>query len=111
MEDAMPSHTLPWTSALALLAQAKVAIVGTVAYSVNRIGRAVRNRRDGAALATFDDRMLADIGLSRDDLRDAFGGSLWRDPMVLLVSRAQERRYDRRVAPRAQAHVIAAPPI
>jgi hypothetical protein len=36
--------------------------------------------------------MLADIGLKRADLRDAFAEPLWRDPTELLENRAGERR-------------------
>ena len=43
-------------------------------------------------LATLDDRMLADIGLNRTDLRDAFAELLWRDPSDMLARRAAERR-------------------
>ena len=60
--------------------------------------RAYRNRGNAAVLAGFDDRMLADIGLSRSDLRDAFAGPLWDDPTSLLRARALERRLSRRGA-------------
>ena len=43
-------------------------------------------------LAGFDDRMLADIGLTRSDVRDAFAEPLWQDPTDLLRTRALERR-------------------
>ena len=36
--------------------------------------------------------MLADLGLTRSDLHDAFAQPLWRDPTSLLRSRAVERR-------------------
>jgi Domain of unknown function (DUF1127) len=56
----------------------------------------VKNRRDANALAGLDDRMLADIGLTRGDLRDAYSEPVWRDPTAVLVSRACERRVNRR---------------
>ena len=40
--------------------------------------------------------MLADIGLTRGDLRDAYSEPVWRDPTAILVSRAHERRINRR---------------
>ena len=43
-------------------------------------------------LAELDDRMLADIGLSRSDLRDAYALPPWRDPSDVLARRAAERR-------------------
>jgi uncharacterized protein YjiS (DUF1127 family) len=54
--------------------------------------RAFRNRRVAATLAGLDDHMLADIGLTRSDLRDAYSEPLWHDPTDLLASRAAERR-------------------
>jgi hypothetical protein len=39
--------------------------------------------------------MLADIGLTRSDVRDAFSEPLWRDPTDLLTARAAERRGHR----------------
>ena len=36
-----------------------------------RLVVALKHRRELAHLADFDDRMLADIGLTRTDLRDA----------------------------------------
>ena len=55
-----------------------------------------KNRRDAATLSGLDDRMLADIGLTRGDLRDAYSEPVWRDPTAILVSRAHERRVNRR---------------
>ena len=51
-----------------------------------------RNRHDAMRLANLDDRMLADIGLNRSDLRDAFAELPWRDPSEILARRAAERR-------------------
>ena len=56
----------------------------------------LKNRRDAASLSGLDDRMLADIGLTRGDLRDAYSEPVWRDPTAILVSRAHERRINRR---------------
>ena len=41
--------------------------------------------------------MLADIGLNRSDLRDAFAELPWRDPSDVLARRAAERRSRRRL--------------
>ena len=67
----------------------------TIIRGIERLVRAVRNRQDAAMLAGFDERMLADIGLNRSDLRDAFAEPLWRDPTAILVDRACERRTNR----------------
>jgi uncharacterized protein YjiS (DUF1127 family) len=56
----------------------------------------LRNRHDAMRLAALDDRMLADIGLTRCDLRDAYAEPLWHDPTDVLARRAAERRTSRR---------------
>jgi uncharacterized protein YjiS (DUF1127 family) len=66
------------------------------AKRVRHVCEVLRNRRDAAVLASFNDRMLADIGLTRSDLHDAFAEPPWRDPTAVLVARAQERRTARR---------------
>jgi uncharacterized protein YjiS (DUF1127 family) len=61
-------------------------------YGAKCLLRTLRNRADAAVLARVDDRMLADIGLTRGDVRDAFAEPIWRDPTNLLRARADERR-------------------
>lgn len=51
-----------------------------------------RHRSHARILADVDARLLADIGLNRADLRDAFSEPLWRDPTRVLEARAAERR-------------------
>jgi uncharacterized protein YjiS (DUF1127 family) len=63
-----------------------------------RLARARRHRRQAAALAQFDRRMLADLGISRADLRDAFSEPFWEDPTLLLRERALEQRLNRSLA-------------
>ena len=65
---------------------------------LKRIARARRHRRQAVALAHVDSRMLADIGISRADLRDAFSEPFWEDPTALLRERALERRWNRALA-------------
>jgi uncharacterized protein YjiS (DUF1127 family) len=72
------------------------AVTGIVALRLREFVQTVKGRHDAALLAGLDDRMLADIGLTRGDLRDAFSEPVWRDPTNLLVSRAHERRINRR---------------
>jgi uncharacterized protein YjiS (DUF1127 family) len=57
-----------------------------------RLQRNLRNRREAAILAAFDERALADIGLTRADVRFAFGEPVWRDPTKSLARCAGERR-------------------
>ena len=54
--------------------------VAALVTGLRAVSRALKNRRDAAMLAGMDDRMLADIGLTRSDLRDAYAEPLWRDP-------------------------------
>src|SRR6185295_13493959 len=72
------------------------AVAGIVALRLREFVQSVKNRHDATMLAGLDDRMLADIGLTRGDVRDAFSEPVWRDPTNLLVSRAHERRINRR---------------
>ena len=53
--------------------------------------RIANHRRVLATLGQFDDRELADIGLTRQDLRDATALPLAADPTNLFTDRAQER--------------------
>jgi uncharacterized protein YjiS (DUF1127 family) len=59
---------------------------------------AVRHRRELALLADRDDRMLADIGLTRGDLHDARAEPLWHDPTSMLSRRVSRRRAFERPA-------------
>jgi uncharacterized protein YjiS (DUF1127 family) len=93
MEIVMTVHMpFPATSALT-----RIAVVARVAaLRLADVVRAYRHRRDMHVLASFDDRMLRDIGLTRGDLRDATAEPVWRDPTAVLVTRARERRTYRR---------------
>jgi uncharacterized protein YjiS (DUF1127 family) len=74
--------------------------------------RAIRHRRDLASLAQFDDRMLADIGLNRSDVRSALAEPFWRDPGSVLIARAGERRGRPRGRSGGQpASIVTAPSI
>jgi len=73
-----------------------VRVAGALAQGLRHLHRAYRNRSDATALASLDDRMLADMGLTRSDVRDAFAEPLWHDPTSLLRARALERRLARR---------------
>jgi hypothetical protein len=42
-------------------------------------------------LASLDERALADMGLTRADVRDAVAQPLWRDPTAVLAQRRRER--------------------
>ncbi len=82
---AVPQPWLPSTCAL----------LGWIARRLGAIGRAIAGRRVLRELASFDERMLRDIGLSRHDLRSAVAEPLYRDPTVLLAGRVDESRDGR----------------
>jgi uncharacterized protein YjiS (DUF1127 family) len=71
-------------------------VAGIVVERVRAVLQTFKNRRDATVLAGMDEHMLADIGLTRGDVRDAVSEPLWRDPTAILVSRAHERRINRR---------------
>lgn len=79
------------------LVRAFLALVALVTYWLKQIARAQRNRRQAQVLAGLDRHMLADIGLTRADLSDAFSEPFWDDPTALLRERALERRVSRAV--------------
>lgn len=56
----------------------------------------ITRRRQIEALGALDDRMLADIGVTRADLEEAARWSLWGDPGERLAEIAEERRAARR---------------
>jgi uncharacterized protein YjiS (DUF1127 family) len=66
-----------------------------VTQPLKALARARRNRKEAAALAGLDRRMLKDIGITRADINDAFSSPFWEDPTSLLRERAIERRMSR----------------
>ena len=113
----MPAVLSLWMFGGASLARASVAVGSRVTAGLAKIARALKNRRDAASLAGMDDRMLADIGLTRSDLRDAYSEPLWHDPTDVLAQRAAERRGSRRqvtagrVAKRTPPPALVSPPV
>jgi uncharacterized protein YjiS (DUF1127 family) len=89
----MPALTSLTISGAAPFGRALVAIGRGVKQFVKRL----RNRRTAHRLASLDNRMLADLGLTRGDLHDAFAELPWRDPSDMLARRAAERRSHRRL--------------
>ena len=94
----MPAILSLSIAAAAPLARAGTALGGSLVRRLGQFGRAIKNRRVAASLAGLDDRMLADIGITRSDLRDAYSEPLWHDPTDVLAWRASERRLRRRSA-------------
>jgi len=79
------------------LARVFVAAMAPVVLTSKAVARAIRNRHQANVLARLDRHMLADIGLTRSDVQDAFSAPLWEDPTTLLSERAIERRMNRAV--------------
>lgn len=93
---------LPIAGAAAL--RGSFAALSLVTHWLKELARLRRHRREASRLAGLDSRMLADIGLNRSDVRDAFSMPFWRDPSELLIERAGERSRRRKVdVPRPHA--------
>lgn len=88
----MPAILALVTSAAAPPGRALAALGGGLWRAARRVAQRMKNRRAADRLAALDDRMLADIGLTRSDLRDAYAEPLWHDPTDMLARRAAERR-------------------
>ena len=73
---------------------------------VRRLVKAYRNRRQVAELLSWDDRRLADIGLTRTDVELAMGMPVSQDPSMQLQRWALERR-SAHVASRREARAAA----
>ena len=80
------------------LVRGLASVLALVAYWLKNLVRAQRHRRQARQLAGLDRHMLADIGITGADVRDAFSAPLWEDPTALLRERAIERRMNRGVA-------------
>ena len=102
----MTSHAEAWKkSATEPLGRVIFAAAALVTARLRQLAVAFRHRHDAAILLRFDDRMLADIGLTRRDVREAFREPIWRDPTDLLVDRVAGRRA------RVRSRALAAPSI
>ena len=72
--------------------RALASLLAFVTRWIRQLMRARRHWRQATALAGLDRHMLADIGITRADLNDAFSEPFWDDPTALLRERALERR-------------------
>jgi len=102
----MTSHAAAWKSATEPFGRAIATAAALVMNRIRQAAVAFRHRHDAAILLRLDDRMLADIGLTRRDVREAFNEPLWNDPTVLLVNRIAPRRPGR-----VKSRAVAAPSI
>src|SRR5471030_1757172 len=98
METDMSTNTPVLPISGGALARACASLLALVTYWLKNLARARRNRRVASQLAGLDRHMLADIGITRADVRDAFSEPFWEDPTAVLNERAIERRMNRAVA-------------
>lgn len=79
------------------------AVLSVVAV-VRRQAEALRNWREARlsyrTLCEMDSKTLADLGLTRSDLRDATAAGFFGDPTVIVAARAKERQWRRGAATR-----------
>ena len=68
-----------------------------------------KHRKGLTLLAKFDDRALADIGLTRSDLYDALAQRIWDDPTTMLERRRTARRESRQQAAGRAGHTCRQP--
>ncbi len=88
----MPAISSLAISNAAPLGRAFWAVAGRAQRGLKQLAEKIKNRHDALRLAELDDRMLADIGLNRSDLRDAYAVPPWQDPSNMLAQRAAARR-------------------
>src|ERR1700690_3300788 len=82
------------------IARALALLLALVTHWLKSLARLRRHRREARVLASFNQSMLADLGITRADLNDAFSGPIWEDPTAILRERAIERRMNRAVGAR-----------
>ena len=67
-------------------------LIARFAHGLCEIAIAIEHRQELMRLPDHDDRMLADIGLSRSDLYEARSTPFWVDPTAILQRRVRHRR-------------------
>jgi uncharacterized protein YjiS (DUF1127 family) len=67
----------------------------TIAMLVRAIWQIVGSPKGARRLADLDDRMLADIGLTRSDLHIARFAPLWQEPTSILKATGQAATDER----------------
>jgi len=97
METAMSANYPVLPVASGTLVRVFASVLALVTRWLKELVEARRHRREANVLAGLDQRMLADIGITRADVRDAFSEPFWDDPTALLRERALERRINHAV--------------
>jgi len=86
--------------------RASFSLLALVTRWLKRLAQAHRHRREAQVLAGLDRHMLADIGITRADVSDAFSEPFWHDPTELLRARVNERRTGRPLPPRHETKTV-----
>lgn len=76
-------------SALSSMTFLRMAALGQFVRALVNLVQALKHRREVKHLAEFDDRMLADIGLTRNDVWSALDEPFTRNPSWVLVRSAE----------------------
>src|SRR4051812_23692160 len=92
--------TVPTPVRLLVIAEALAAF----ARCFWKLPTALAHRGQLQRLAEHDDHVLADIGVTREDINAALSARFWRDPSAQLVRRLHDLKADPR---RATMHKIA----
>jgi uncharacterized protein YjiS (DUF1127 family) len=85
----------PSVTASHRLAQQADALFGLLWRHATQLYKAIQHRRDIAPLVDQDDRLLADIGLTWDDVRHSIAQPIWRDPSETLRHRVGSTQRNR----------------
>ncbi len=105
------SAAAPIIARLSLLADA----LARLARQVRRLPTTLAHREQLQRLAEYDDHLLADIGVTREDTNAALSAPFWHDPSEELVRRLGELKADRRcrtvveTAPESSRSVVTSP--
>ncbi|QRM28486.1 DUF1127 domain-containing protein [Microvirga sp. VF16] len=91
-------------SALSTMTFSGMATLGVFTRALSNLVKALQHRREVKNLAEFDDRMLADIGLTRSDVTSALDEPLTRNPSWVLVRNAE--RHSRAERPDQSAQPV-----
>lgn len=91
-------------SALSSTTFLRMAALGQFARALTNLVQALKHRREVKHLAEFDDRMLADIGLTRNDVWSALDEPFMRNPSWVLVRSAE--RHSRAEKPDHSARPV-----
>jgi uncharacterized protein YjiS (DUF1127 family) len=84
-------YQVPATRGQSLLHTADAAL-GFLRLHAERLCRAIQHRRDITGLVDQDDRLLADMGVTRNDVHHAIRQPLWHDPTEALRRHADAAR-------------------